>query len=246
MQVLGAAEKRMNRYPLLAPFVGCSAALALAGCAANFSTSPTFGSTSAHAGPMHVLRYFPTRYAPHAIVRGLCSGVRVLSYDNGPALLKPKAYLIFWGYKKYGDADKVAPLLEAYFKAVGGSSHNAVYSQYYDVAGSKTNYITNFKRQLGGVWYDDEHLVPAEPTDAQVAQESLQGVVALRLRRERLIHRRDPPDPGTGWYSFAYGEITECTGRGIQNDRFGKRSYTTGTLYSNASRSCVQEYSGQK
>jgi hypothetical protein len=176
MQVLGAAEKRMNRYPLLAPFVGCSAALALAGCAANFSTSPTFGSTSAHAGPMHVLPYFPTRYAPHAIVRGLSSGVGVLRYDNGPALLKPKAYLIFWGYKKYGDPDKVAPLLEAYFKAVGGSSCNAVYTQYYDVAGSKTNDITNFKRQLGGVWFDDEHLVPAEPTDAQVAQESLQGV----------------------------------------------------------------------
>jgi hypothetical protein len=305
----------MHRYPLLAR-IGCTAALALAGCAANFSTSPT----SAQTGSTHVLRYFPTRSTAHAIVRGSSSGVGVLSYDNGPVLLKPKAYLIFWGYKRYGDPDKVAPLLEAYFKAVGGSSHNAVYTQYYDVAGGNTNYITNFKGQLGGVWFDEEHPVPAEPTDAQVAQESLHGVshfgynangsyiVATPHGRnsqgfgttycgyhsatsdsggnlvaytnlpyvpdagtacgaDDIVPPKDEsakdegvtivaggeygasvtdPNPGTGWYNFAYGEITECTGRGIQNDKFGKKSYTTGALYSNASQSCVQEYSGQK
>jgi hypothetical protein len=151
----------VHKYPLFARIVGCTAALAFAGCAANFGTSPTFGSTSAQAESTHVLRYFPTRYAAHALVRGSTSGVGPLSYDNGPALLKPKAYLIFWGYKKYGDPDKVAPLLEAYFKAVGGSSHNAVYTQYYDVAGGKTNYITNFRGQLGGVWFDEKNPVPA-------------------------------------------------------------------------------------
>jgi hypothetical protein len=306
----------MLRYPLLARIAGCTAALALAGCAATFSTSPT----SAQAGSTHVLRYFPTRSAAHAIVRGSSSGVGVLSYDNGPVLLKPKAYVIFWGYRKYGDPDRVAPLIEAYFKAVGASRHNAVYTQYYDVARGKTNYITNFKGQLGGVWFDEENPVPAEPTDAAVAQESLHGVshfgydangsyiVATPHGRnsqgfgtqfcgyhsatsgsggnlvaytnlpyvpdagtacyaDDIVPPKDEsakdegvtiiaggeygasitdPNPGTGWYSFEYGEITECTGRGIQNDKFGKKSYTTGALYSNASKSCVQEYSGQK
>jgi hypothetical protein len=244
----------------------------------------------------------------------------MLSYNNGPVLLKPKAYLIFWGYKKYGDPDGVAPLLQAYFKAVGASSHNAVYTQYYDVVGSKTNYITNFSRQLGGVWFDDEDPVPAEPTDAQIAKESLHGVshfgydvngsyiVATPHGRNsqgfgtlycgyhsatsdsggslvsytnlpyvpdagapcgagEIAPPKDErakdegvtiiagaeygasitdPDPGTGWYSFEYGEITECTGRGIQNDPFGKKFYTSGALYSNASESCVQEYSGRQ
>jgi hypothetical protein len=310
----------MHRYPLLARIVECSAALTLAGCAANFGTSPTFSSTSAQVRSTHVLSYFPTRYAAHTLVRSSTSGVGPLSYGNGPVLLKPKAYLIFWGYKKYGDPDKVAPLLEAYFKAVGGSSHNAVYTQYYDVVGGKTNYITNFKGQLGGFWFDEENPVPAEPTDAQVAQESLHGVshfgydangsyiVATPHGRnsqgfgttycgyhsatsssggnlvaytnlpyvpdagtacgaDDIVPPKDEsakdegvtviaggeygasvtdPNPATGWYNFEYGEITECTGRGIQNDRFGKKSYTSGALYSNASQSCVQEYSGQK
>ncbi len=29
-------------------------------------------------------------------------------YDGGPVLVAPKLYIVFWGYKRYGDPDKVA------------------------------------------------------------------------------------------------------------------------------------------
>jgi serine protease len=234
-------------------------------------------------------------------------------------LLKPKAYLIFWGYKKYGDPDKVAPLLEAYFKAVGGSSHDNIYTQYYDIAGSKPNYIGNPKGQFGGAWFDNTNPVPQSPTDAQVAQEALNGVTKLgydvnasyvvatphgrssqgfgtqfcayhsivqqgsnlvaymnlpyipdagapcgadftappkdeRARDEGVTiiggglygASITDPDPGTGWYSFEYGEITECPWTDVQNDPFGKKSYTTAAMYSNATQSCVQAYGAKR
>src|SRR6202034_3848383 len=124
-----------HMYPRLAGILGCTAALAFAGCATNFSTG-TYGSTTpAQAGAAHVLHYIPTRSVARAAVRVTTRGVGILTYVDGPVLLDPKAYLICWGYKKYGDPDKVEPLLKAYFKAVGGSSHDNIYTQYYDVAG---------------------------------------------------------------------------------------------------------------
>ena len=100
----------------------------------------------------------------------------LLNYGNGPVLVKPKAYIIFWGYKTYGDTDGVAKLLQQYSKVMGGSSHNDIYTQYYEIVNSKTIDITNPKKQLGGVWFDDTNAVPAHPTDSQVAAEALNGV----------------------------------------------------------------------
>jgi hypothetical protein len=307
---------RMYGYPRLAGVLGCTAALALAGCAANDGIAPTTGSTtSARVGSTHVPQYLPTRFAVHAVVPDNSSGAGVLTYYNGPVLLRPKAYLIFWGYKKYGDPDTVAPLLEAYFRSVGASSHNNIYTQYYDIVGSKTNYITNLRGQLGGVWFDDEHPVPADPTEAQIAGESLHGVshfgydangsyvVATPHGRNgqgfgtlycgyhnatssggNLVSYTDlpyVPDGGTacgadyiaapkdesaadegvtivegglygasitdpsapsGWYNYQYGEISECPWTDVQNDPFGKKSYATGAMYSDATESCVQAY----
>ncbi len=307
-----------HRYPRFAGIFGCTAALAFAGCAANFGTAPTFGSTtSAQVGATRVLRYIATRSFAHA-VRGSTSGVGILTYFNGPVLLEPKAYLILWGYKKYGDPDKVAPLLKAYFKAVGGSSHDNIYTQYYDIVGGKTNYITNPKGQFGGAWFDTNP-VPQNPTDAQVAQEALNGVTkfgydvnasyivatphgrnsqgfgtqfcgyhsSVQQGSELVAYTNLPympdagaqcgadyiappkderakdegvtiiggglygasitdPNPGTGWYSFEYGEITECPWTDIQNDPFGKKSYTTAPMYSDATQSCVQAYGAQR
>jgi serine protease len=310
---------RTDRNARLAGVLGCAAALALAGCAANGSIAPTTASTiSGQAGSMHVLRYLPTRNPGRGIAPNSGSGEGVLTYNGGPVLLKPKAYLIFWGYKKYGDPDKVAPLLDAYFKSVGGSGHNSIYTQYYDVVGSKTTYITNFRGQLGGVWLDNTNAVPAEPTDLQVAKEALNGVshfgydangsyiVATPHGRSTIgfgtqwcayhsstqvgsgvvsytnfpyipdagescgagatsppkdQRAKDEgvtivegteygesitdPNPGTGWYNFEYGEIGEC-GWSIANDPFGKKSYTTAAMYSDATESCLQEYFAQQ
>lgn len=53
----------------------------------------------------------------------------------------------------------------------------------------------------------------------------------------------DPGD-GTGWVDASgFGEIGDaCAWTEIQNDRFGKRSYTMGAMFSNASFSCVQKF----
>lgn len=99
-----------------------------------------------------------------------------MTYFNGPVLTNPKTYLILWGYKKYGDFFKVGPLLKEYLEVEGGSGHNNIYTQYYEIVDSQTTYITNPKGQDGGTWDDETHAVPDHPTDAQVAQEALYGV----------------------------------------------------------------------
>jgi hypothetical protein len=100
-----------------------------------------------------------------------------LSYGGGPVQVTPKVYFIFWGYKKYGDSNGVAPLLEQWMENVGGGDgHNNVYTQYYEISGIKQIYITNPSKQYGGAWEDDTDAVPLHPTDAQVAAEALRGV----------------------------------------------------------------------
>lgn len=101
----------------------------------------------------------------------------LLTYGGGPVQVTPKVYFIFWGYTKYGDANGVKPLLENYVDNWGGGTgiHN-IYTQYYEVSGSKTIYITNPSKQYGGAWEDDTDPVPLNPTNAQVATEALRGV----------------------------------------------------------------------
>jgi serine protease len=148
--------------------------------------APTTGSTTMtarmgasngagwiHAGSLtyHAPHYMGTRSAAATVVPNI-----LLTYYNGPVLVNPKTYLILWGFKKYGDPDKVATLLKSYLKVEGGSSHNNIYTQYYEIVSSKTTYITNSKGQSAGVWDDETNAVPGNPNDAQVAAEALKGV----------------------------------------------------------------------
>jgi hypothetical protein len=302
----------MYRHSRLVGILGCAATLAIVGCAANSGMAPTTGSTtSAPLGSMRAPHYLATRYAARPVVPN--TGV-LFTYYNGPTLVKPKVYLIFWGYKKYGDPDKVAKLLKAFTKAEGGSTHNNDYTQYYEIVGSKKIHPTNPKRQLGGVWFDETNAVPANPTDFQVATESLNGVAQFgydanasyvvatphdhstqgfgtqwcayhssTLSGNELVSYTNlpympdaggncganfttapkdesaedegvtivegheygesisDPNPGTGWYNNQYGEIGDiCAWTDIQNDTFGKKSYTMQPMYSNATESCVQ------
>jgi serine protease len=177
----------MYSHSRLVAVLGCAATLATVGCATNSGLAPSTGSTlqqsQSHtqfgAGWIykdgvlyHTPHYMATANAPrHDVSKAI-----LLNYGNGPVLVKPKAYIIFWGYKTYGDTDGVAKLLQQYSKVMGGSSHNDIYTQYYEIVNSKTIDITNPKKQLGGVWFDDTNAVPAHPTDSQVAAEALNGV----------------------------------------------------------------------
>ncbi len=179
----------MHRRSRLLAALGCVATLAMVGCAANSAVTPLAGTTQQAqtripAGPdWHfengVLYHTPHYMATRSAAQRQVSRAILLNYSGGPVLVTPKVYIVFWGYKTYGDPDKVAKLLQTYSKHMGGSSHNNIYTQYYEKTGSTTTYITNPKKQLGGVWYDDTNAVPAHPTDAQVAAESLQLVAKV-------------------------------------------------------------------
>jgi hypothetical protein len=299
-----------GRLPIV---VGFLATIAISGCATN--TTPATGV----AAPAQTQRslamgreYSPTRSA----ARGAVRPDYYVPYLGGPVLLDPEVYLIFWGYKKYGDPDGVAKLLTEYTKVMGGSGHNNIYTQYYDIVDSQTNYITNPKHQLGGVWFDNKNPVPQSPTDAQVAAESLNGVAhfgynvngsyvvatphgrstsgfgtewcayhsATYSGSELVPYTNLPyipdagancgahfvtspkderaadegvtiiegaqegdtvtdPDPGTGWYNVSGGEIgSTCEWVDIGIDKFGKKRYIMGPMFSDATESCVQTY----
>lgn len=177
----------MHMHMRVAAVLGCVATLAMVGCSTNGGLTP-IGSTTqqqsaAHSvsGPgwheengvlFHTPHYMVTRQnAPNTMRQDVS-----LSYGGGPVLVAPKVYLILWGFKKYGDSDKVAKLLKKYVKAEGGSSFDNTVDQYYMTSGSQTLNITNPKKQLGGIWDDETNAVPTRPSDSQVAAEALQGV----------------------------------------------------------------------
>jgi hypothetical protein len=316
----------MRTYSRLVAILGCAASIALISCSTNASMTPASGSavlsqalTSAPTGPgwiragklvYHVPRYMPTRSSsPGVFIPNF-----LLTYHGGPVLTEPKAYIILWGYKKYGDPDKVAKLLKSYCKVQGGSGHTNIYTQYYETISGVSTYISNPKDQCGGIWDDETDAVAQYPTDAQVAAEALAGVqtfgydpngsyvVATPNGRStqgfgtqwcgyhsaayngQLVAYTNlsympnagsacganaipppkdesgadegvtivegsqygasitDPEPGASWYSYEYGEIDLCGWQDLQNDKFGKKSYTTAAMFSNATESCVQTY----
>jgi serine protease len=177
----------MYKRSRLVGILGCAAALAMVGCANNSGVTPLTGATTQQqaqrAVPQglgwiekdgvlyHVPHYMATVKAASKVRPAI-----LLSYGNGPVLVKPKMYLIFWGYNTYGDADGVKPLLTNYSHVIGHSHLNNIYTQYYMKVGSVTTYIKNPRNQKGGIWEDDVNPVPTNPTDAQVAAEALNGV----------------------------------------------------------------------
>lgn len=127
-------------------------------------------------------------------------------YDHGPVLVDPTIYLIFWGYKEYGDPDGVKKLLTAYTKNMGGSGHNNIYTQYYEVVDSQTTYITNPAHQLGGVW-DDDSAVPKSPSDEEIGQEAIKSLSHFKYDTNGLYVVATPHDHseagfGAHWCSY--------------------------------------------
>lgn len=176
----------MDKISRLVGIAACASALAAAGCASSSGVTPTTGAplplqaqarmnsgwVSDGGVVYHVPHYMATRSANHPAVQPDIQ----LAYGNGPVLTAPKMYLIFWGFKSAGDASKVKPLLKLYAKSIGGSGHNNIYTQYYQIVKGVKTSIGNPGNQFGGAWADNTTPVPTNPTDAQVAQEALLGV----------------------------------------------------------------------
>jgi hypothetical protein len=317
----------MHKHSRFAAALGCVATLAMVGCSANGAMAPSSGSTQqaqSSAGltaPGWIYKEGVLYHAPHYMaargtVHQQTSPAILLNYGGGVVLTAPKMYVIFWGYKKYGDPDKVAKLLKAYAKHIGGSAHNDIYTQYYQTISGVTTYITNPSNQVGGFWNDNTNPVPSSPTDQQIATEALQGVAHFGydpngsyvvatptghsssgfktswcayhsatssngnlVSYTNLPYQPDAggncgasiigapsdekavdegvtivegheygesvtdPNPPSGWYNNQDGEIGDiCAWEDIQNDPFGKKSFTSQPMFSNATQSCVQGY----
>ena len=176
----------MDKLSRLVGIAACVSALAAAGCASNSGTTPNTGEpmtvqqqAQLSGGWMHeggVSYATPHYMQPFNGSRPAVKPDIQLVYGNGPVLTAPKMYVIFWGYKAAGDPDKVKPLMRLYAKSIGGSGHNNIYTQYYEIVSGVKTYITNPSSQFGGTWADNTNAIPAHPSDAQVAQEALNGV----------------------------------------------------------------------
>jgi len=170
----------MDKLSRLVGFAACAGVIATAACSGNSSSltpsaaGPSVGMQVRADGqhPSANAVYMPTRFAQHPAVQPNI----LLAYRGGPVLLKPKMYLIFWGFKANGDPNKVKPLMVAYAKSIGKSALNNVLTQYYSISGSTQQNIKNPGLQFAGAYSDNTNAIPAHPTDAQVAAESLVGV----------------------------------------------------------------------
>lgn len=166
--------------------LGAAAAIALAGCATSGGTAPVTtaqGQPNVPSGRGWIWKDGVLFHTPHYALNRRMAQHKMrpavtFSYQGGPVLVTPKAYLIFWGYRQYGDRHGVRKLLENYFGNMGGSSYNNIVTAYYETSGSSTIYVTNPASQYGGAWMDNNP-VPLYPTDAQIAQEAIDSVAVF-------------------------------------------------------------------
>jgi hypothetical protein len=191
----------MNQVRRPTAGLGCVAAFIVAGCAGAGGSAPV--AQLQPPTPSGRIHYALTRAAAQ---RGPVPANAYVMYDNGPVLVNPKMYLILWGYKRYGDPDNVASLLELFAKNMGGSSHNNIYTQYYEISDSQKVYITNAHGQFGGVWSDDA-AAPKTPTDADVAAEALKSIAQFGYDANGLYvvatpHGHSEVGFGTHWCSY--------------------------------------------
>ena len=200
----------MSKFSHIAAGLGFLLAVALQGCGASTNVAPS--TSFAPSGPDWIYAHGVLYHRPHyALVRGAQAKITpaeipFVPYQGGLVTVAPKFYLIFWDYKKYGDANKLAPLLETYTKNMGGSGHNNIETQYYENAGKKKKYITNAANQFGGSW-DDESPIAKHPTDADVAAESLRGVAHFGFDPNGVYivatpHGHSEAGFGTIWCSY--------------------------------------------
>ncbi|MFY9631962.1 MAG: hypothetical protein WAJ94_10195 [Candidatus Cybelea sp.] len=219
--------RSMHELSRLTSVLGCTIAFALAGCATN-GDAPAPPSATPQArgvafGPGWIQRDGLLYHVPHYMAtRGQAKRLsnNGLSYGGGPVQVKPKVFLIFWGYTKYGDSEHVRPLLEKYAANMGGSSHNNIYTQYYEIVSGKTIYIKNPSSQYGGAWEDNAR-VPRQPTDSQVAAEALKGVAHFGYDADASYvvatpHGRSTAGFGTDWCAYqgatsSHGKLVSYT-----------------------------------
>jgi hypothetical protein len=173
----------MHRPSRFTAVLGCLAMLAMVGCATSAGVGPVTPQQQPQArvpsGPGWVYKDGVLYHLPHYMVTrnaAVKPPAISLTYYGGPVQTTPAVYIIFWGYQTYGDRYGVQNLLTTYMGNMGGSGHNNIYTQYYQIVNGTTTHITNPTGQLLGTWNDQTNSVPLHPTDSQIAAEALRGV----------------------------------------------------------------------
>ncbi|MGA8535119.1 MAG: hypothetical protein WB615_13505 [Candidatus Tumulicola sp.] len=239
----------MDKLSRLVGIGACVTALAAAGCSSSSGVTPSSGVPMTtqqqalgnqgwiHDGGVtyHTPHYMATRYMAHSDVKPDLQ----LVYSNGPVLVAPKAYVIFWGFKAAGDPNKVKPLLKKYTEAMGASGHNNIYTQYYQIVGGTQTFITNPRHQASKTtfWSDDTNPIPTHPTDSQVATESLAGVAHFGYDPNGsyvVVTAHNHSSSGFGTSYCAYHSATTSGGKLV--------SYTNLPYQPDAGSSCGANY----
>ncbi len=131
-----------------------------------------------------------------------------MAYWGGHVQLKPKIYLVLWGWGREGafnadcarervaepglraatlkcDPDGTGKLMADFISQLGGTAWAGLQTQYYDSAG---RHITNPRNQLGGIWVDDSGNLDKAKTNGdgsgiyrQLAQEAARAVGHFRV-----------------------------------------------------------------
>jgi serine protease len=105
----------------------------------------------------------------------------LLSYGGGPVLTVPHMYLILWDFGGLvrqghsGDPDFIGKLMTAFAPVYGGTGYANIATQYYQIVGGTTTYISN-PSSNASLWADNKDKIPSHPTDSQVQAEAWEGV----------------------------------------------------------------------
>jgi hypothetical protein len=155
---------------IVVPLASVSAGINHAPAGVTHTSYSGFGSAPVSLGRI----YMPTVQA-HRNFGKTRPDTAPLTYRNGAVLTVPEEYIILWGFKGATDPDKIAKLMKAYAKVYGGSAIAGVLTQYYQVVGGTTTYISNPTHNVK-VWEDNADAVPAHASDSQVQAEAWAGV----------------------------------------------------------------------
>jgi hypothetical protein len=111
-----------------------------------------------------------------------------MAYFGGHVQVKPRIYMVFWGWGQAGafdhttagrpanDPDGVAARMTNFVKALGGTQWAGVQSQYYQVDSRGNHvFIQNPRNQFGGVWWDNSNRTHANLSYLEIAQEAARG-----------------------------------------------------------------------
>ena len=112
-----------------------------------------------------------------------------MAYFGGKVQVTPKIYFVYWGWGEPGafdhttaghpasDPDGVGALMNRFVAAIGGTSWGNIATQYYqsNYNGNDSN-ITNPKKELAGVWYDNATPIHDNLAAIELAQEAARAV----------------------------------------------------------------------